>query len=98
MRSGLWDAARQEYLSCSQLEASEINLRMATLLWRKDCAKYALDLLLVEPMRLEEFRSRLLTNYDEYVTQWILQDYIGIRLVPDSTSYLVTINDTSSEG
>ena len=70
---------------------------MATLHWRKDCAEFVLDLLLAKPVRLEEFKSCLLSNYDEYVTQWILQDFLGIRLIPDSTSYLVTINDTPSE-
>ena len=99
MRTGLWDDARQEYLACSQFEASEINLRMATLEWRQECAGYVLELLneVSEPMQLEKFKKQLLANYDEYVTQWILRDFLGIRLIPDESSYLVALNDTLSE-
>lgn len=91
MRSGQWDDARQEYLSCSQFEDSEINLRMATLEWRRDCAEYVLDFLneASEPMQLEKFKKQLLANYDEYVTQWILRDFLGICLIPDGGEYFV---------
>ena len=40
-------------------------------------------------MQLEKFKEQLLANYDEYVTQWILRDFLGIRLIPEGGEYFV---------
>ena len=40
MRNGQWDLAKETYIGCHCLAASELTLRLATLEWRRDCALY----------------------------------------------------------
>lgn len=88
MQNGQWNEAVEVYHSCHQLEPSELNLRMATLQWRQDCAQY-IDNTLDEPVSLSDFRQDILNHYDSFVADWILQSYRGIQLIPDEGTYNV---------
>lgn len=74
MQKGMWSEAEKAYRSCSQLEPSERNLRMATLQWRHDCAQY-IDRTLNEAVDLSDFKQDILDRYDSFVADWILQNY-----------------------
>ena len=76
------------YHSCLPLEPSELNLRMVTLQWRRDCAQY-IDRVLEAPIPLPVFRQDILDRYDTFVADWIVQSYRGIQLVPDGNTYNV---------
>ena len=88
MQRGQWDEAASAYRSCLPLEPSELNLRMATLQWRRDCAQY-IDRVLEAPIPLPVFRQDILDCYDTFVADWIVQSYRGIQLVPDGNTYNV---------
>ena len=88
MQRGQWDEAASAYHSCLPLEPSELNLRMATLQWRRDCAQY-IDRVLEAPIPLPVFRQDILDRYDTFVADWIAQSYRGIQLVPDGNTYNV---------
>lgn len=88
MQRGQWDEAASAYRSCLPLEPSELNLRMATLQWRRDCAQY-IDRVLEAPIPLPVFRQDILDRYDTFVADWIVQSYRGIQLVPDGNTYNV---------
>lgn len=88
MQTGQWDEAASAYNACVQLEPSELNLRLATLQWRHDCAAY-IDRTLDKPTDIQDFKQDILDHYDSFVADWILQSYRGIQLVPDGNTYNV---------
>lgn len=89
MQTGQWDEAASAYNACVQLEPSELNLRLATLQWRHDCAAY-IDRTLDKPTDIQDFKQDILDHYDSFVADWILQSYRGIQLVPEGNVYKVT--------
>lgn len=90
MVNGKWEDAVAEYQDCQSFEPSELNLRMATLEWRKDCAQYVHNLVLsCGKLSVADLRQKLLENYDEFVAKWILQEYRQIVFVPDKATYSV---------
>lgn len=92
MRLGKWGNASETLRRCFELEfvsAADLNLAMANLEWRKQCAAAAGDLVASGSLPLDSFRAALIAEYDEYVVEWLLREYRGIRLIPDGGSYLV---------
>lgn len=92
MRLGRWQDAENALRRCSEcgsLSAADFNLSAANLEWRKQCAAAAADLVACCGMSLSTFRNKLIAEYDEYVVEWLLREYRGIRLVPDGGTYIV---------
>lgn len=92
MRLGRWSDASEVLRRCYELElvsAADLNLSVANLEWRKQCAAAAGNLVAGGGLPLDSFRAALVAEYDEYVVEWLLREYRGIRLVPDGGSYLV---------
>lgn len=88
MRTGQWDNAREEYIDCQYLEASELTLRVATLEWRRDCAQYISNTL-NEPVRIDDFIQDISTRYDSFVAEWMIRNYQGIEITLDGDTYNV---------
>lgn len=92
MRLGRWSDAADALRRCYSLElisAADLNLSAANLEWRKQCAAAAGDLVAGGGLPLDRFRAALVAEYDEYVVEWLLREYRGIRLIPDGGSYVV---------
>jgi len=92
MRLGRWPAAEKALHECASrglISAADFNLSAANLAWRKSCAASAASLVAGEGVPLAAFRAELVPAYDEYVVEWLLREYRGLRLVPDGGSYLV---------
>ena len=92
LRLGRWPDAADALKRCFDRElisAADLNLSAANLEWRKQCAAAAGDLVAGGGLPLDSFRFALVAEYDEYVVEWLLREYRGIRLIPDGGSYLV---------
>lgn len=92
MRTGQWNEAREEYMACSSLEASELTLRVATLEWRRDCAQY-ISKSLDKPTPIDDFARDIIARYDMFVAEWIVRNYHGIKLIWDGDTYNVIRRD-----
>lgn len=92
MQIGRWNEAKEIYIACRSLEASELTLRMATLNWRRDCAQY-ISKTLDEPMPVDTFVHDITTRYDSLVAEWIVRNYQGIKLVQEGDIYNVIRRD-----
>ncbi len=88
MAVGRWDEARNEYISCRSLEASELTLRVATLEWRRDCAQYIAKNL-YEPCPLQYFIQDITSRYDSFAAEWMVRNYQGIKIVESNGAYNV---------
>lgn len=95
MQRSMWDEAAEAYRSCSDIEPSEFNLRMATLELRRDCSQQIHNVIVDNGGTLDiaDLRQYLVDNYDTFISKWILQEYRGILLVPNGTSYFVQWRD-----
>ncbi len=96
MRIGRWAEAENVLRECMSLElisAPDFNLSLANIEWRKQCAVSAVAYLeeASAPVALPALRTRLAREFDEYVVDWMLREFRGIRLVPDGGSYLVEV-------
>lgn len=92
MRLGRWKDAAAALGECRNrglISVADFNLSSVSLEWRKQCAAAAGDLVAGGGLPLDSFRSALVAEYDEYVVEWLLREYRGIRLVPDGGSYIV---------
>lgn len=92
MRIGRWPEAEKALRVCRERELisiADFNLSFSNLEWRKGCAASAASLVCESAVPLVEFRNALVREYDEYVVDWLLREFRGIRLVPDGGSYLV---------
>lgn len=92
MRLGRWQDAETVLRRCFDLgliSAADLNLSAANLEWRKQCAKAAADLVAYGGLPVASFRSALSAEYDEYVVDWLLREYRGLRLVPSGNTYIV---------
>ena len=88
MRDGQWDEAIKTYITCRFLEASELTLRVATLEWRRDCARY-ISKTLDEPTPIDAFMHDITARYDSFVADWIVGNYQGIALIQEGNTYNV---------
>lgn len=95
MQYGKWQEAAEAYHFCSDIEPSELNLRMAVLELRKECSQQIHKVIVDNGgiLNIADLRQYLLDNYDTFVMKWILQEFRGILLVPNGTSYNVQWRD-----
>ena len=75
MAAGAWETAEsllREYCT----EQADLNLRLAQLHWRRECADYASGL---DWNALGEYgvRQALTDNYDGLVADWVINEYKG---------------------
>lgn len=92
MRLGHWPAAEKALNECAArglISAADFTLSSANLEWRKCCAASAASLVAGDGVPLAAFRAVLVSGYDEYVVDWLLREFRGLRLVPEGGSYLV---------
>lgn len=92
MRAGQWNEARELYIDCRSLEASELTLRVSTLEWRRDCALY-INKTLDEPIPIDDFVQDITSRYDSFVAEWMVRNYHGVKLVRDGDTYNVIRRD-----
>lgn len=92
MRLGRWSEAERALEECRSLMSdADFNLSSVTLSWRRECAASALDALVAGSVPLDMFHACMVSEFDEYVVDWMLREFRGIRLVPDGGSYLVEV-------
>lgn len=46
-------------------------------------------------LTVSELRSSLLRDYDNFVVDWLLQEFAGIRLVPFGDTYVVEVENAT---
>ena len=85
MQTGHWEDASALYTECfisGSMSAAEKTLRMATLEWRKQAVKLSLNLINTHGGQIPVncLRETLLAEFDEYTTQWVLQEFRGLLL------------------
>lgn len=85
MCMGRWEDVSALYTDCfisGNMSAAEKTLRMATLEWRKQAAKLSLNLIDTHggQVPVSYLRGTLLAEFDEYTTQWVLQEFRGLLL------------------
>lgn len=83
MRLGRWDDASLLYMKCQELElisAADMNLSLATVEWRKECAAAAEAVLrsMGDLVPLERVKAILKADFDGYVVSWVLGEYCRI--------------------
>lgn len=92
MRLGRWSEAERALEECRSLMSdADFNLSSVTLGWRRECAASALAALVAGSVPLDMFHACMVSEFDEYVVDWMLREFRGIRLVPDGGSYLVEV-------
>lgn len=75
MAAGRWEVAEsliREYCT----ERADLNLRLAQLHWRRECADYASGLDWDE-LGEDGIHSELVTNFDKFVADWVMNEYKG---------------------
>lgn len=102
MCMGRWEDASALYTDCfisGGMSAAEKTLRMATLEWRKQAAKLSLNLIDVHGSQIPVncLRETLLAEFDEYTTQWVLQEFRGL-LLSQNENGLIAQKRTLSQG
>ena len=88
MRNGQWDLAKETYIGCHCLAASELTLRLATLEWRRDCALY-IERTLDRPVPFDVFMRDISSRYDAFIADWISQNYLGIKTFWNGNTYCI---------
>lgn len=92
MASGAWDRALsilEAAAEAGEISAADRVLSVANLKWRQKCAAAAVELLTEGPLPVEEFKQALIPEFDQFVVEWLLQSYTGIKLVPRGGSFEV---------
>ena len=94
MCMGRWEDVSALYTDCfisGNMSAAEKTLRMATLEWRKQAAKLSLNLIDTHSgqVPVSYLRGTLLAEFDEYTTQWILQEYQGLLLSQNENGLII---------
>lgn len=94
MQIGQWEDASALYTDCfisGSMSAAEKTLRMATLEWRKQAAKLSLNLIDTHGGQAPAsyLRGALLAEFDEYTTQWVLQEYQGLLLSQNENGLII---------
>lgn len=102
MRTGRWEDASALYTDCfisGGMSSAEKTLRMATLEWRKQAAKLSLNFIDVHGGQIPVncLRETLLAEFDEYTTQWVLQEFRGL-LLSQNENGLMAQKRTLSQG
>lgn len=75
MASGRW-AEAESALRGACLSDADLTLRLAQLQWRKECAEYASGLDL-DALGENGIYSELVTNFDKFVADWVINEYKG---------------------
>lgn len=101
-RIGCWEVAEAAFRRCydqGYITAADRNLSLRALSWRRECAGVARDLISssASALTLEELRSLLLEEYDEYTVDWLLTDFSGLRRVPFDNTYIVEVSHAAQE-
>lgn len=95
-RIGRWAAAAEIYTSCASkgmMSPADLNLSMVTLEWRRACAVAGASMIQAAggEVPLEDFRSRLQDEFEDYVVAWLLHDYQEIQTMLRDGSYVVGV-------
>lgn len=101
-RIGCWDVGEAALRRCRDqgyISSADFNLSRLALLWRKECADVARGLIgsSASALTVEELRSLLLNEYDEYTVDWLLSDFTGLRRVPFDNTYIVEVSYAAQE-
>ena len=101
-RIGCWEVAEAALRRCSDqgyISAADFNLSHRALLWRKECADVARDLIgsSESALTVDELRSLLLNEYDVFTVDWLLTDFAGLRRVPFDNTYIVEVSHAAQE-
>ena len=97
-RVGDWEVAEAAYRRCFQagyISSADFNLSMTQLQWRKECASAAVALIRSSSVALtvSELRSYLENEFDQFTVSWLMSDFVGLRLVPFDSTYVVEVAD-----
>lgn len=75
MAAGAWETAEsliREYCT----NQADLNLRLAQLEWRRQCVEYASGMDWDE-LGEDGIYSELVTNFDKFVADWVINEYKG---------------------
>ena len=75
MAAGAWEAA-ESLIRENCTEQADLNLRLAQLHWRRECADYASGLDW-DALGENGVRSELVGNFDMFVADWVINEYKG---------------------
>lgn len=101
-RIGCWDVAGAALRRCRDqgyITEADYNLSSRAMAWRKECVDSARDFISSSgsAVMIDDLRSALLIDYDEYTVAWLLTDYAGLRRVPFDKSYIVEVSHAPQE-
>lgn len=93
MQTGHWEDASALYTDCfiaGNMSAAEKTLRMAMLEWRQQAAQLSLNLVDTHggQIPIGRLRQALLREFDEFTTQWVLQEYQGLLLAQNENGLI----------
>lgn len=75
MASGRWSEA-ESIIRTHCIDQADLNLRLAQLEWRRQCADYASGLDL-DALGEDGVRVELVGNFDMFVADWVINEYKG---------------------
>lgn len=101
-RIGCWEVAEASLRRCRDqgyISTADCNLSLRALSWRKECADVARDLIRSSSSALtvDQLRSLLLNEYDEYTVDWLLSEFTGLRRVPFDKTFIVEVPHAAQE-
>lgn len=101
-RIGCWEVAEAALRRCRDqgyISTADCNLSLRALSWRKECADVARDLIRSSSSALtvDQLRSLLLNEYDEYTVDWLLSEFTGLRRVPFDKTFIVEVPHAAQE-
>jgi len=96
-RVGDWSVAEAAFRRCFSsglISAADLNMSLAQLSERRDCAAAACDFIRESDsaVTVSELRAALMESFDRYTVTWLLSSYSGLSLVPFGSTYIVEVS------